>query len=91
MDGTADERTLYATKSELIRQFKSLECGERVVSNILQESPSNESLQLATPSQVSKSNRKTNQKGRNESNMADFCRICDVKYNSKMDRDFESP
>ena len=91
VDGSADERTLYATTTELIRKFKSLECGERVVPNILQESPSNESLQLATPSKVSNSNRKTNQKERNESNMADFCRICDVKYNSKMDRDYESP
>ena len=93
VDGNNDESVLFATTTTLIRAFKTLLLNQSIAletpdSPIVQDVTSVELLALATPSKSNEKAKKIPKKRINEEN---YCRMCCVKHNSKLDKDFESP
>lgn len=93
VDGNNDESVLFATTTTLIRTFKTLLLNQSIAletpdSAIVQDVTSVELLALATPSKSNEKAKKIPKKRINEEN---YCRMCCVKHNSKLDKDFESP
>ena len=88
-----DERMIYGTTQELISKFKSFGLEDFSVESTNESSLANvssESLVISSPSKPSKigSKEKVRKKEKESQN---YCRICDVKYDTKLDKDFYSP
>ena len=59
---------------------------ESSTSRIFDEAPSSQELRMATPSTKSKNSSNKRKKIREDEKY--FCRVCDVKHNSKVDIDY---
>ena len=85
--------TATKTTTALIRTFKTLRLNQSTASetpdsSIVQDVPSAELLAFATPS---KSNEKTKRIPKKRINEENYCTMCSMKHNSKLDKDFDSP
>ena len=88
LDGGTAESVLYATTIDLIKKFKSFGISQKV-SNISEpQLQTDDVLQVLTPSKEIKNLKKKKQKGVNNGN---YCRLCQVKYDTKLDNDFDFP
>ena len=78
VDGSTDERMIYGTTQELISKFKSFGLEDFSVES------TSESL---FPSEIG-SKEKVRMKEKESQN---YCCICNLKYDTKLDNDFDSP
>ena len=85
--------TATTTTTALIQTFKTLRLNQSTAletpnSSTVQDVPSAELLAFATPS---KSNEKTKRIPKKRINEENYCTMCSMKHNSKLDKDFDSP
>ena len=87
------ESQMFATTRELIEKYREAPFNSTVIesssSNFFDEAPSSQELRMATPTNKSKNTNKKPKKIREDERK--FCRVCDVKHNSKVDIDYGSP
>ena len=93
VDGSTHERMIYGTTQDLISKSKSFGLEDFSVESTNKGSLANvssESLAISSPSKPSKigSKEKVHKKEKGSQN---YCRICNVKYDTKLDKDFDSP
>ena len=93
VDGNKDESTLFTITMALIQTFKSLCLNQSIPletpdSSIVQDMPSVDLLALVTPS---KSNKKTKIISKKRINEENYCTMCSLKHDSKLDKDFDLP
>ena len=90
---SSTESSMFATTRELIEKYKDAPfnstMNESSTNRIFDEAPSNQELRMATPSKKSKNTNKKRKRIREDEKI--FCRVCDVKHNSKVDIDYGSP
>ena len=86
-EGT-EESVLYATTTDLIKKFQLFGISQEVSNISDPQLPTDGVLQVLTPSKETKNSKKKKQKGVNNGS---HCRLCQVKYDTKLDNDFDSP
>ena len=83
-----EKSALYATTTDLTKNFKSFGISQEV-SNISEpQLPTNNVIQVLRPCKETKNLKKKKQKGVNNGN---YCHLSQVKYDTKLDNDFDFP
>ena len=83
-----EKSALYATTTDLSKNFKSFGISQEV-SNISEpQLPTNNVVQVLRPCNETKNLKKKKQKGVNNGN---YCHLSQVKYDTKLDNDFDFP